>query len=456
MTRPVIDAVTAVFVCGDQGFITVRRPEMPAFPGYWAFPGGKVDKTDSDTPYEERWLSEHEPRLMRALCREIDEEINFDLAAAIREGMVTDITKLGVAVTPSFEPFRFDTRFYCIELKEAVDFDIDPHETAHGEWAPWTELAARYEDGQLLGVPPTIAVIKSLAEAPDQRDLSALMFDFDAEKYVPCIEALRGVRVMPVPSHTIPPATRTNCFLIGDDDKQKFLIDPSPKNEDELERLCRTADRVGFDAIFLTHHHPDHRQYADVMARRYDVPLHVSQDSFERIEKKTQGRFFEGVETVIRKDGEMLTQWLGRDVMIHAVPGHDEGQLALMPTDKSWCIVSDLIQGIGTVVIAPPEGNMRKYMTTLQRVIDWDPKVIYPSHGMGMGTTFRIRNTLMHREMREGQILDMHRDGKSREEILAVVYKGLDERLMPLAMCNIESHMEKLREEGRIVSGVLE
>lgn len=451
MSRPIVDAVTAVFTCGDQGFITVRRPEMPAFPGYWAFPGGKVDKSDAETPMDERWLCDHEPKLMHALCREIDEEIGFDLRAAIRNGMVRNIVKLGVAVTPKFEPFRFDTRFYRIDLAETVDFDVDDHETSHAEWAPWKELEARYEDGQILGVPPTIVTIKSFAKNPDLTELGELLFQFDPEKHVACIEALRGVRAMPVPSNTLPPATATNCFLIGDDNAERFLVDPSPMNEEVMARLCRSAEKAGgFQSIFLTHHHPDHREYADAIARQYGVPIHLSQDTFERITKRTGGKFFEGVETVIRHDGEVLTQWLGRDVMIHAVPGHDEGQLALMPTDKSWCIVSDLIQGIGTVVIAPPEGNMRKYFDTLQKVIDWDPKVIYPSHGMGMGTTFRIRNTLMHRQMREGQIYDLHKSGKTNEEILKVVYKGIDERLLPLAMCNIESHLQKLREEGRV------
>jgi glyoxylase-like metal-dependent hydrolase (beta-lactamase superfamily II) len=207
---------------------------------------------------------------------------------------------------------------------------------------------------------------------------------------------------------------------------------------------------VGFEAIFLTHHHPDHRQYADAIARRYGIPIHLSQDSFERINKKTNGRFFEGVETVIRAEGEVLTQWLGRDVLILEVPGHDEGQLALMPSDRAWCIVSDLFQGVGTVVIAKPEGNMRKYFATLERVIELDPKVIYPSHGMGMGTTYRLQATLAHRKLREAQILQLHAQGKNHEEMLQEVYAGLDPRLAPLALCNIESHLDKLREEQRI------
>lgn len=449
MSHPV-DAVTAVFTCGEQGFITVRNPAMPAFPGYQAFPGGKVDSTDSDAPMQYRWLRDHEPRLMHALCRELDEEVGFDLPAAIEAGLVKGIWKIGVAVTPTFEPRRFDTRFYRIELAEPVAFEVDTRETEHGEWAPWATLEARYENGEILAVPPTVIVIRSFAANPDTRELADFQFNFDSEHLLPCIEALRGVRMIPVPSHTIPPAVATNCYIIGDPDAPRYLVDPSPKDEATLERLCNTADRFGFDAIFLTHHHPDHRQYADHIARRYKLPIHLSQDSYERIHSKSGGRFFEGLETVIRGEGEVLTQWLGRDVEILAVPGHDEGQLALMPSDRAWCIVSDLFQGIGTVVIAKPEGNMRKYLDTLQRVIDLDPRVIYPSHGMGMGTTYRLQVTLAHRQLREQQILELHRQGKSQKEMLETVYEGLDPRLAPLALCNIESHLDKLREESAI------
>lgn len=451
MAHPIVDAVTAVFTCGEQGFITERRPELPAFPGYYCFPGGKVDpEDDSDVPMAQRWLCDHEPRLMQALCRELDEEVGFDLPAAIDSGLVKGIWKIGVAVTPKFEPRRFDTRFYRIDLAEPVDFEVDPRETVHGEWAPWDELAARYEDGRMLAVPPTVIVIKSFADDEDTKDLTGFQFNFDSDTYLPCIEAVKGVRLIPVPSHTLPPATATNCFIIGDETAPRFMVDPSPKDKATLDKLCNTAERIGFDAIFLTHHHPDHRQHADAIARRYQVPIHLSQDSFERTQARTAGRFFEGLETVIRREGEVLTQWLGRDVKVLEVPGHDEGQLALMPEDRSWCIVSDLFQGIGTVVIAKPEGNMAKYFATLQRVIDLDPKVVYPSHGMGMGTTYRLQATLAHRKQREQQILGLHESGKSHEEMLDEVYKGLDPRLAPLALCNIESHLDKLREEARI------
>ncbi len=146
----------------------------------------------------------------------------------------------------------------------------------------------------------------------------------------------------------------------------------------------------------------------------------------------------------------MLTQWLGEDVVIYEVPGHDEGQLAVAPRSLSWFIVGDLIQGIGTVVISAPEGNMKKYFASLERVIALAPKYIIPSHGIAMGGTYRLEATLKHRREREQQIGRLWDQGKNPSEILEVVYAGLDHRLAPLALASINSHLEKLREEGHI------
>src|SRR3546814_7226144 len=62
--------------------------------------------------------------------------------------------------------------------------------------------------------------------------------------------------------------------------------------------------------------------------------------------------YFQGLAVHHYREGDVICRWLGRPVKVYEVPGHDEGQLALMPDDLAWCIVGDLIQGIGTVVIA--------------------------------------------------------------------------------------------------------
>ena len=113
-----------------------------------------------------------------------------------------------------------------------------------------------------------------------------------------------------------------------------------------------------------------------------------------------------------------------------------------------WFLVGDLIQGIGTVVIPSPEGDMATYLNTLKKVISLSPEVIIPSHGIPMRTTHRLEETLKHRLQRESQILELHRSGKSRQEILSELYSDTDNRLHPAAMQNIESHLAKLRKEN--------
>lgn len=453
MADRILEAVTAALTCGEEVFLVRRQPQLPAFPGYTAFPGGKVDKEDRvAAALTHPLLAGEAPQLAHALCRELREELGFDLLQALEAGQVTAIHALGSALTPAFMPVRFDTRLYRIVLREKPAIALDAREHSGGEWLSFKAAYARYEQGRCCAAPPTVIALRALAVNPDIRSLPDLQFQFDAEKYVPCVEMVKGVRQLATRSNTIPPADRTNAFLIGDTPDTRFLVDPASKNDEELERLLNVVEPLGFAGVFLTHHHPDHRQNANTIARRYGVPVHLSRDCFERIQKKTGGVFFKDVETVIRGDGEVLTQWLGEDVNIIAVPGHDEGQLALMPESRAWCIVSDLIQSVGTVVIAKPEGNMTKYFASLEKIIALDPAVIYPSHGPALGSVFRMQETLDHRRMREQQVLELHQAGKGSLQMLAKIYGLIDPRLMPLALCNIESHLDKLRAEGRIRS----
>lgn len=439
--------MTAVLTHGDELFLVRRQPCLPAFSGYWAFPGGKVDKVDSDDALVHPLLCVHDARLLRALARELDEELGYDLFAAVAKGDVQTVGYLGEITTPAFSPLRFRTHFYRIELHQRPTFIVDEAEAAEAAWLPAHKWEERFCRGRLLTAPPTRNVIHWLATG----DTALPDFDYhvDVEQEVPWLEQLGSLRILMPRSNTIPPADRTNCFWLGDAGHPRVLIDPAPGSDAEMERLCRLIDEFGVDEVFLTHHHPDHRERANLIARRYLVPMAMSADTQARIAKRVPG-YFDDISVRNCAEGDVLTEWLGEKVFLYAVPGHDEGQLAVMPESRSWCIVSDLIQGIGTVVVGGPEGNMRKYFASLQRVIDWDPDVIIPSHGMALGTSHYIRETLQHRIKRESQILELHRAGTAVEAMLPIIYAGLDPRLTPLALLNINSHLQKLEEEGRL------
>src|SRR5690348_13674934 len=70
-----------------------------------------------------------------------------------------------------------------------------------------------------------------------------------------------GIAVVPVRTPTLPPATHTNTWLVGDGEIAVF--DPASPWEDEQRLLARALDaRIAAGervvALVLTHHHADH------------------------------------------------------------------------------------------------------------------------------------------------------------------------------------------------------
>lgn len=447
---PIRDAVTAVLRHAGEIFMVRRQPALVAFPGYWAFPGGKVDAEDHAAPARTHdGFRDMAPHLAQALVRELREEIRFDLDQAAREGGVLSVQAMGSALTPSFVPVRFDTQFYCIDLAARPAVELDIGEVDDCRWATPTQLIAEYETGRLLLAPPTRAALVRLVEHPADQPVPSPLELHHRERH-PVLEPLQGLRMIAVRSHTLPPAIHTNCFLIGDEGADRILVDPSPWNEAELDGLIERVRPYGIAEVFLTHHHPDHRERANQLAQRLGVPMASSADTRARIERAEPG-YFEGVAHRVVGEGDEVSRWQGEPVRVLAVPGHDEGQLALMPESRAWCIVGDLIQGVGTVVIHKPEGHMGRYFASLERLIALDPAVIVPSHGVAMGTVHRLSETLAHRRLREEAVLNLHRQRRSVDEMLDQIYgKELMPVLRPLARQNIEAHLEKLQEEGRL------
>lgn len=447
--KKILDAVSIVLTCGNEIFAIQRQYFLRAFPGYWAFPGGKVEIDDETFFLNHPLTVGLEQRLFGAAVREGKEELGIDLREEITQGRVERIDYLGLAVTPDFNPYRFATYFYRFNFNQKVAFEIDHNEARLAKWMSAEALLQQYNLGNVLAVPPVIKVIETLGRDPDVKTIPDLNFSYDAERVVPCIESLKGVKQLMPLSHTLPPATRTNAFLIGDGGGPRILVDPSPQDDQEYQRLKQTLASYGFDQIMLTHHHPDHHERSTQLAREFNTPMLMSADTHQRLLKKNPD-YFNGINTVFLKEGQVLTRWLERDVVVYEIPGHDEGQLALAASDMSWFIAGDLFQGVGTVVVGGEEGDMSKYFKTLEKVILLNPKVLFPSHGIGLGGTSILERTLEHRRVRENQILVMHQQGHSGQQMLEIIYAGISKDLWPYALENIKKHLVKLKQDGLI------
>lgn len=443
----VVDAVSIVITCGNEMFAIQRQFYLNAFPGYWAFPGGKVENEDSAFCSDHELCKVLDQRLFGAVVREGKEELGIDLYEEIKKGNVRSVDYLGLAVTPDFNPYRFATYFFKIDFTKKIDFVLDQNEVRFAEWMSAATLLKKYNEGQILAVPPVIKVIETLGKEPLTKAIADINFQYDNTISVPYIENLKGLRqIMPL-SHTLPPATRTNAFLIGDD--VRIIVDPSPRDDEEYVKFKNTVALWGAHKILLTHHHPDHFERSNKYAREFKLPVMLSRYTHERITRKRPD-YFEGIELQFPKEGDVVTKWLGNDVLVMEIPGHDEGQIALYSKDLSWFLAGDLFQGIGTVVIGGEEGDMKKYFDTLERIIKLSPKVVFPSHGIGLGGTSILEKTLAHRKQRETQIRELHKEGLSPEQMLSKIYAEVDQKLWPYALENIHKHLAKLRSDNEI------
>ncbi len=443
----ILDAVSIVLICEGEIFPIKRQNYLRAFPGYWAFPGGKVDEIDSQNNDSHSLISSCPQRLWGAIRREAQEELGVDLLELLRVGIVTDFKAIGMALTPDFNPYRFRTYFYSIHLREKPDFKVDVNEAAIAEWMTPQDFITKYKSGTMLVVPPVLKVVKLLGSDFKVRD-QKIDLEYDAQSVVPMIETICGIRQYMPLSNTLPPANRTNALVIGD-----LLIDPSPKDVSEMNKLLHSVRDETIRAVFLTHHHADHHQFAPEIALKLNVPIYLSADTQMRIEKY-KADYFHGINLKHYQNSEVVTTWLGQEVHVIEVPGHDRGQLALMPKSRSWFLAGDLFQGVGTVVIGGDEGDMSEYISTLEKVIALAPDAVIPSHGIALGGVTILERTLTHRKMREAQIIDLLVLKKTEDEILKTLYSDLDERLLKYASENIRSHIVKIKKE-KLIKGTL-
>lgn len=436
MTKTVKKAVSLIFKHKDLIFFINRQNYLKHFPGYTAFPGGKVSHED---------LEEAEP-LLNTVYREAQEELGIDVKDLIKKKTLTPPKKIAIATTPEFNPYRFETHFYLLESKTKLRFMPDLSEFSDCGWVSPFDILRSYYAGELLLVEP----VKDLFEKISEKFSFDNLIDYDSFETpkIPQIENIKNlVQMMPL-SRTLPPAERTNCFLIGETDK--IMVDPSPKDMEEYRLILKAIEIHKIQKIVITHHHGDHHQHAPDLAKHLSLPLCLSSDTKERLDKVFGINYLEGCELQILKEGDIVGRWLGQDILVYEIPGHDNGHIGLAPEKLNWFIVGDLFQGIGSVVVGGEEGNMKKYFESLKKVIKLSPRCVIPSHGIPLGGTHILEKTLEHRIFREKQILELFQKNPDNNYILKTVYFDIPRYLHPYALANIKAHLEKLASEGKI------
>jgi glyoxylase-like metal-dependent hydrolase (beta-lactamase superfamily II)/8-oxo-dGTP pyrophosphatase MutT (NUDIX family) len=468
----------------DPKMLWVKRsPKLMFMGGFHAFPGGQLDKEDAGIPVSD---CEGDEAAMRACAvREIFEETGLLLAEgaerlspaqiaerrrALADGSKTfeqmlkedDLKISGSAlpqagrwVTPPFAPRRFDTWFFLAWLPDGQEATVETGELETAEWMRPQEAYALWKRGEIIMAPPTLHIIRTLARNIDHIDdlPAALTAIPEAQRgMVRRIEFRPGIFLFPVKTPTLPPATHTNCYIVGGN--EIIILDPASPYEEEQRELDQFIDALIDEGrkvreILITHHHPDHTGGVNHLSKRLNVPVAAHRLTAERIAHSISvDRFIEDNE-LIELEGE--PGWRLR--ALHT-PGHTRGHVCFYEEITGAIITGDLVVGIGTVVIDPPEGNMRQYLDSLSRLLAL-PKLasLFPAHGPAIGyARQKLEEYVEHRAMRENKILDALRAGASApREIVEAAYTDVNPAMYGLAERSTVAHLEKLEEEGRVV-----
>src|SRR5437773_6280056 len=335
----------------------------------------------------------------------------------------------------------------------------DP-ELESGEWIRARDAYEKWQRNEILAVPPILHALKTLNGGLTD-DLVERFLSVPEAHRQPTrrIEFRSNYICFPVRTPTKPPATHTNSYLVYTS-REILIIDPGSPYEDEQQALAACIDdliREGRTVreIVLTHVHPDHvagvNALNDHLESRYGWRVPVAAHSLTAESLKHQfpvGRFIEDDE-VLALNGEPIVKLRA----LHT-PGPARGHLCFNDHNNGVLITGDNVVGFGSVLIDPPEGNMREYLDSLQRMRTVpNVTVLLPGHGPAVANPReKIDQYIAHRLEREANILNAVRHGANTvKEIVARVYTDVSPKAHAMAERAVIAHLEKLEADDLIV-----
>lgn len=463
----------------------IKRSEKLAFlGGFYAFPGGQLDS--ADTKVNVKGCSDrNSAAAISCAARELFEELGIlaargsetltkgqraSLLDDLESGRMTwpgllrhydlhleanDFIFAGRWVTPPFSNRRFDTWFFLVKCPPKQEPRVVQGELESGEWTNARQAYERWQHSEILAVPPTLHALKTLSQGvtPDLVD-RFLSNPHSHGEPTRRIEFRPNYICFPVRTPTKPPATHTNCYLIYNS-LEVLIIDPGSPYEDEQQALAIDVDDLVREdrtirEIILTHMHPDH--VGGVNALRKHLGHQVKVAAHRLTAEPLTGTI--SVDRLIGDEDEIVLNG-SPQIALRAMhtPGHARGHLCFYEERTGTLISGDNIVGLGSVLIDPPEGNMRDYLESLRRMRSLpNLSVIFGGHGPAIANPYsKLDEYISHRLEREQKILDAVTDGvRTPKEIVARVYTDVAPAAHAMAERAVLAHLEKLTEDGAI------
>ncbi|HJM44657.1 MAG TPA: MBL fold metallo-hydrolase [Candidatus Poseidoniaceae archaeon] len=452
-----------------------RAKTMKAFPNYWSFPGGGLSRKDIESSKILKLtddFAEMKICIVRELCEELGLTIHNGQLISINSVIRTSIVEnkdnwlkevtagkikfnsnglklIRERITPVFAPLRFYNRFFHLHVSGDIpDFNLDDQtEFDSAKWHPIDELINNWNNHSIYLPPPIFSIIRdlnNLLEEGIELDLAVKNLSSESPEERE-INFSDGVICIPVKTATLPPATTTNCYLLGKKGGELLLVDPAAKNQEDIDWIMELINSFGGNVIglLLTHRHSDHygnlSKFKDLTGAKIWCSKHTSD-------------FLNIKDAIILKNQQKIQlnhssnpiEW---EVLI--TPGHCPGHICLF--SKAGLITGDMVAGYGTILI-PSEGNMEEYIEQLKRITDLEPRLLFPSHGPLISVPKRVlSHYISHREKRQNQVFEAIKSKiNSLEEISKYSYEDTPNVHPGLSQQQTLAHLNSLERLGHI------
>jgi len=465
-------AASCIVLRGSEVLLARRNAALRFMPNHHVFPGGRIEEGEA-ADHVQGAVDDVQAQALQAAVREVFEETGLlcvrgelpDAAdarsarIALLNGETTfaeilsrfslsidagEFESAGLWVTPRFSKVRFHTQFFLHQMRADQREEVIEGEIVDLHWVEPREARRRWHRGEIRLSTPTAYVLQQLAKAEPPEALRFLVRGPGRDPAEHSRYEIRcGITLVPLDTQTIPPATQTNCLVIGDE--ELFVIDPGADQAGELEHLAFQLDHLielgsKLSAIVLTHSHPDHTAGVGYLRERYRVPVFAHRLTEEQVSFPVDRHLDDGDLLVCQGDVELRLR------AIHT-PGHDPGHLCFLEETTGALLAGDMIANPGTIVVSEQyRGDMAEYMRSLEKLMEFDSKLIVPAHGAPMGQPKqRLQELLDHRLWRELKIQDAYEAGACRmDDLLKQAYDDVPEVALALARHSLQAHLTKL------------
>ena len=236
----------------------------------------------------------------------------------------------------------------------------------------------------------------------------------------------------------------TNTYLVGKE--EVTVIDPGPAMQEHIDVITAAAPNI--KQILVTHTHPDHSPGVRLLKENLNIPAYGMLTN----SSKNQDQTFSPER--ILDDGEVFQEEEFSIEVVHT-PGHASNHLCFILKEEKLIFTGDHIMNGSTVVIGPPDGNMKQYIQSLEKLKEYDIEKIAPGHGELLENPHEVADWIInHRLEREKKVFQALQEATkgTPDTLVEKVYDDVDSSLFPIAKASLLAHLIKLEEDQLIYS----